>query len=276
MVRLTERRSNMWPDRFDSSPSNGSQHSIILTFHKVQPQFSFGATNFSPKRMEQLCRWLASRQYFFVSLDELHVNRDNKAVTVTFDDGYAHLMDILQLLVETYGLKPTVFIPTEYIGKPNSWDYSSVFRKTYHLDAYQIRELSRLGIQFGSHGHSHTDLTRCDHERLTRELKQSKSILEDILGSKVDCISYPFGNTNRDICRRATEAGYTIGVTMTFPRPDDPFISLGRLPVYGYDTLFSIGQKIEHGPMYPVERMKSRITNYLSGGNSWYRRLTRR
>ncbi|HWR82061.1 MAG TPA: polysaccharide deacetylase family protein [Candidatus Deferrimicrobium sp.] len=195
---------------------------------------------------------------------------------LTFDDGYQHLTDVLPPLIASFHFRPIIFVPTKFIGKTNSWDYSHLLRPTPHLDAPSIRSLSALGVEFGSHSHTHCDLTRCDKAALTSELLRSKAILEDVLGKPVCCISYPFGRYNGRVIQAVAEAGYTRGFTMRFPESSDTALSMGRYAVYGYDSTSSVMRKLSRGPFYNIEKWKARLTNKLSGGTVILDRVVRR
>lgn len=261
----------------ESEPSGRSSgRGVILTFHKVQPSFSFGATNYSPARIERLLTFLQRRGFRFVSLENAIVCGGPTDLAITFDDGYAHLAEVLPNLMDRYGVIPTVFMSTAFIGRDNLWDYSSVFQRVPHLDATAIKDLATLGVEFGAHGHRHLDLTRCNPKDLTDELERPRKLLEDILGGAVQSVSYPFGKVNETIVSEAQSAGYKFGLTMNFPTQTDSPLAAGRLPVYGYDTLFTVRQKVERGVFHRFEQFKSGITNRLSGGTSLWRRINGR
>jgi len=219
---------------------------------------------------------VTARGYRLVSVGESVARAEAKSVAVTFDDGYAHLGDILPGLVDRFGLKPTLFVPTGYLGGHNNWDYSSLFRCTRHLDAAAIRDLSAVGVEFGAHGHRHVDLTRCVERELQDELERPKKMLEDMVGAPVLSLSYPFGRVNGIVMAAAAAAGYRYGLTMRFPKATDSPLMIGRLPVYGFDTMFSFLQKVEDGPFCSLESLKCNITNRLSTGTSLWRRISGR
>ncbi|UCE23527.1 MAG: polysaccharide deacetylase family protein [Candidatus Zixiibacteriota bacterium] len=248
----------------------------ILTFHKLQPQFSFGSTNFSPRRFSRLLADLEQRGFGFHSVDSLIYGGQGDSVAITFDDGYQHLAEHLPGLLEKYHLRPTIFVPTAFIGKPNRWDYSHLFQSTRHLDRSSIQTMAAMGVEFGSHGHSHLALTGLSDAALESELDTSRKILEDICGREVTRISYPYGRTNRRVLDLAAKSGYRHGFTMNFPTPDDPPLALGRLAIYGYDTLFTIHQKIAGGRLYWLEKIKARVTNRLSYGTTLYNRVIKK
>jgi peptidoglycan/xylan/chitin deacetylase (PgdA/CDA1 family) len=246
----------------------------ILAFHKLTSKLSFGATNYSPPRFSRLLAFLQRRGYTFQPLEQVLSEDNPQAIAITFDDGYYHLADVLPLLMDKYRFQPIIFLPTRFLGKPNIWDYSHLFRSTPHLDARRIKGLARLGVEFGSHGHSHVNLCRCDDESLRRELEHSKALLEDIMGRKVNYISYPFGRYNQRVLEAVREAGYTRGFTMSFPEDSDTAFIIGRYAVYGFDACRSVLRKLSgRGLLYNVEKWKAKFTNKLSGGMMLYTKL---
>lgn len=244
----------------------------VLTFHKLLKRPTFGATNYSPRRFGALLSRLKADSYEFSSLDEVR-NSAGKKLVITFDDGYAHLESALPAFIEKYDLKPIVFVPTAYLGKVNTWDYSSLFFTDVHLDREGIKALSQLGVEFGAHGHTHRPLTRLSDKALREELSLSRKILEDITGQPVRLLSYPFGRYDRRITDAAQSCGYSHGFTMTFPEKRDDNLAMGRYPVYFYDTPFSVRQKLAGGRLYRFERLKAAATNRLSCGTGFYYHL---
>ena len=244
----------------------------VLVFHKVMPGISFGVTNYSPTRLRRLLKFLTFLEYRFTPSH----NSPHRCVRVTFDDAYEHLAEHLPPLIEEFGLRPLIFVPTAYIGKDNTWDYSSGISRVPHLSKDQIKALAQAGVEFGSHGHRHVDLTGLSPDALTDDLRASKDILEDILGEKINSLSYPFGRLNQIVTDSVAALGFTRGYTMSFPGEQDTDLSQGRCAVYSYDTPFSVQQKIGSGPLRRVESLKARLTTRLSGGtilwNRWFGR----
>jgi peptidoglycan/xylan/chitin deacetylase (PgdA/CDA1 family) len=247
----------------------------VLAFHKVFPGITFGSTNFPPRRLERLLELLSDSGFSFADPSQPLANGQGPSLLLTFDDGYAHLADVLPPLMQRFKFRPLVCVPTAFIGRSNRWDYSHVLRPFRHLDRGAIRDLARSGVVFGSHGHSHADLTSMDPTRLGFEMLFSRASLEDIVGKRVDAISYPFGRTNEGVHKAASAAGFEHGYTSRFPSPGDPPLAQGRIPVYGYDTPLSVWQKLAGGRFRGVENLKTRATTQLSGGTVWLNRLRR-
>ena len=238
----------------------------VLTFHKITPDFSFGSTNYSPRRFNRLLSFLTEKGIELAPLEKAVSRKGERNVAVTFDDGYGHLARFLPPLMERFRFSPAIFVITGYIGRANNWDYTYYFRTCPHLDRHQIRKLAEQGATFGSHGHLHHDLTVCNPGQLQAELADSKKILEDIIGKEVTALSYPFGRFNRRVVETAREVGYKFAFTMTFPEPVDDTLSLGRIPVYGFDSRLAVFQKVFRGPLYKFEKLKSTFTHRLAAG----------
>lgn len=265
------------PTHRSLSPRPG-QPTAILTFHQLLSGLSFSVTSYSPQRFERLLQDLIKAGFNFAVPGQSELQPEGRGVVISFDDGYQHLYDYLPDLMSRYEFQPIIFVPTAFIGRSNRWDYSHTLRPVRHLSKDAIRSLSKHNVVFGSHGHSHCDLTACTPEKLRGELVESRKTLEDITARAVVSISYPFGRYNQRVLDAAEEAGYDRGYTMRFPTAQDQFLALGRYAIYGFDTGYTVRQKLTGGPLYSLERLTAHFINGLSLGtiilNRW-RRLDR-
>lgn len=84
------------------------------------------------------------------------------------------------------------------------------------MDWSQVREMSRAGIDFGSHGKSHAVLSKLSPADLALELAESRALIERHTGKAVRAIAYPVGgedSVNDQVAAAALNAGYHIGFT---------------------------------------------------------------
>ncbi|HOP06806.1 MAG TPA: polysaccharide deacetylase family protein [candidate division Zixibacteria bacterium] len=241
---------------------------MILTFHRVSHNFTWSATNYRPERIISLLTQLESAGFVFIPLsDEISSKpAGERHLAITFDDGMAELADELPPLIDRFGLKPTVFMPTAFIGRTNRWDYSYRLAPSRHLNRDEISRLADAGVEFGSHGHTHRCFRNLPVDVVADELRQSRTILEEILGKTVDSISYPFGRIDDTLLKLVAEAGYTHGYTMRYPAFDDRPLALGRMAVYSFDNPASVQRKLGSGFGHRIERVIAAFTNRLSGG----------
>ena len=107
------------------------------------------------------------------------------AVCITFDDAYEDFLTAAFPVLEEFGFKSTVYVPTGLAGKmgPNG---------TKILNWDQIRKLSDKQVNLGSHTVSHPEMRGLSEQQLCSELFESKRSLQDLLGKAVTDFSHPF------------------------------------------------------------------------------------
>jgi peptidoglycan/xylan/chitin deacetylase (PgdA/CDA1 family) len=124
-------------------------------------------------------------------------------VSLTFDDGsQAFYQDALPLL-DAKGFKTTQYVPTAGL--------TTTSPDPFLMTRAQLRELADDGHEIGSHTITHSDLAKLDDADLTRELRESKTLLENIAGRPVTGIAYPFGSYEARVIEKAEALGYESG-----------------------------------------------------------------
>ncbi len=130
---------------------------------------------------------------------QMHVVREACGLRpcVTFDDGHRSQWEIAAPVLEETGIAAIFFITTAWIGsEPTAMRWSDLQRLIAH------------GHGVGSHTHTHPLLTTCSDAQLRGELKTSKQLLEQKLGTEVDSISVPGGRVDARVLAACAEAGY--------------------------------------------------------------------
>jgi peptidoglycan/xylan/chitin deacetylase (PgdA/CDA1 family) len=116
-------------------------------------------------------------------------------------------------------------------------DFSNRFE---FLSADEIRRLAESGVEIGSHTVTHPILGTLQPESAKREIADSKSALEQVLGRPVPAFAYPFGATGLDFSPRdealVQESGYALAfaveggfVTRASNRFALPRVVIGRM-----------------------------------------------
>ncbi len=233
-------------------------HGRILALHSLQPKFlDFGAV--SAKTLNQVIDGCRNRGLRIGTIEEAILREDT--VAITFDDGYDDILQMLPLLGE-HRITITVFVPTAFIGKTNSWDSFLLKNKRRHLSEEQIKQLVAAGVEFGSHSHSHCDLSRLKDDAIEEELRKSKNILEALTGREVKYIAYPFGRGDNRVSAIARRLGYQAGIWSS-ARVADVF-NVGRTPLNRFDTQLTINAKLHPGILSGSEYLKSLIISRFS------------
>lgn len=241
----------------------------ILMYHQVadlDEKRCFRYRAVTPAKFEAQMRYLSEGGFQILSLSEgifrLQCSAlPEKAVSITFDDGYANIYTGAYPVLQRYRLCATVFLVGAYVGtqRPFRWVISKepAFAKDaamqygwYSLSYEQIAEMRSVGITFGSHTLSHRPLrnTRSPSE-LSQEIAGSKHLLENRLGFSIPVFSYPYGtnlDTSEEVVAIVKQAGYSAACTTSLGSvaPGDDLWRLKRIPVYQHDSLREFKKKL--------------------------------
>ena len=142
-------------------------------------------------------------------------NDRRPAVAITFDDGYRSLLEIALPILERLGFPATAFVPSGWTGDRNRWDPSPPgARPVEIMDADEVRECARRGVEIESHGHRHVHLTRVSPEEAAADLASSHATLAEILGRAPRYVAYPWGEHSAAVRDAAARAGFVAGFSI--------------------------------------------------------------
>jgi peptidoglycan/xylan/chitin deacetylase (PgdA/CDA1 family) len=155
-------------------------------------------------------------------LRSLRSNSDRLPWLITFDDGGVSYYTAIAERLETRGWRGHCFVTTNQIGRQG------------FLDTAQLRALDARGHVIGSHSASHpTRFSACSYSQMVDEWRQSRAVLEDILGHAVTVASIPGGYFSPEVARSAQEAGITVLFTSEplTAIDADPITLVGRFTI---------------------------------------------
>ena len=102
-------------------------------------------------------------------------------------------------------------------------------RSVHYLSTAQIKEIDKSGlVEIGSHTVFHQRMSKLPEERQLKELKDSKSYLEKLLGKEITVICYPYGDHSALTEQLSKQVGYKYG------------LDFDRVPVEDSSDLFDI------------------------------------
>lgn len=158
--------------------------------------------------------YLSSKGWAATNLDSVISEElsDIDRFAITFDDGYLSVYEHAYPAMVERQMKATIYVVVDSIGGFNEWDRKAGDQSEQMMSAAQIKELSDAGFEIGSHTLTHPHLTELNNSDLDRELVESKSRLEDLIGREVKSFSYPYGNCDDRVIAAAIEAGYSNAV----------------------------------------------------------------
>lgn len=187
---------------------NGTSDNIpILMYHSIK--YEKGNELRIPKeKFAQQMQYLKDAGFHPVSLDELYSyyvfgnELPQKPILITLDDGYLDNYTNAYPVLKDMGFKATIFMITDSIND-----------KSDYLAADQLQEMDKNGIDIECHTVTHRHLGDLSYDEQKKELEDSKTALEKVLGRKVNYIAYPFGSYNQDTLNLVVQLGYKMAVT---------------------------------------------------------------
>ncbi len=230
----------------------------VLMLHSLKPRFP-DVSAIALQQFEQLLNAATKVGLKPAFLDEALADRG--CFAITFDDGYDDLVGILPLVKEQKAAV-TVFLPTAYLGKANEWDNLLLWGRRKHLTPEQVRELAVAGVQFGSHGHTHRDLTSLSDADLRAELLESRRILTALSSREIVSLAFPFGRYNARVSEIARSLGFRIQLTSSARREDNGVY--GRVAINALDNGFTMRAKLRGSLLGGFESLKSAVISSCS------------
>lgn len=213
----------------------------ILYYHAVPDE---DAANFAAQ-MEHLAK---NAELVFADCETLP-ETDKPIVAVSFDDAFESVADNALPVMERLGIPTTIYVPTGWLGKTPGWAAETADDADEKvMDADRLKTILNPLVRLGSHTIDHPRLTQLDPEAQQQQFKASRDFLEDLTGSVVDTIAFPYGDYDRAVAVRAREAGYRQLYTV-FPQAilaDHTGALRGRTSVEANDPLSLFDLKL-HG-----------------------------
>lgn len=250
----------------------------ILMYHSIDETSSVISTapSIFRRQMEHLWR----HGFLVLTLSQVvdHLRRGEsfpeKSITLTFDDGFANTYTTAFPLLQQYGFSATIFPVTGYVGRLNDWPgQPSGIPPLPLLSWAEMQEMSRYGIQFGSHAVAHPLLPEIPLREAEQEIWGSKAEIEDHLQKPVEFFAYPYGRYDprvKDIVRRLFQGACSTHLRQVHMHSDpwaleridvnylaaDPFfklLSTPLLPSYlGFRNIFRSLKERLPGRTFPM------------------------
>ena len=205
-----EANSTVAPDKYQDISDNQIEAAVLMYHHvgslpEKADNIRKGLT-VSKEEFETQLKYLSEKNYKFLTLSELNKVIEKKevpekAVVLTFDDGYDDNFNDAWPIMKKYKAKGTFFIITSKIDKSE------------YMSKDQVKELYSAGNEIGSHSITHPSLEKLKGQALEKELKNSKEDLEILTGGKIVSFCFPAGKYNEETIKALVSNGYKMAVT---------------------------------------------------------------
>ncbi len=221
----------------------------ILCYHRL------GAGNskmvVSPANFEAQLTWLVRNDYRVIRLAELagflagERALPQRAVVITFDDGYESVYRHAFPVLKKLGLPATAFVYTDFLGGGDALTWP------------QLQEMQSSGlVDVQSHSKSHRNLIerrpgeteQSYRSNIDAEMRVPREVLERRLPPlKVRHLAYPFGDANESVIESASRHGIELAATVV--PGGNPFFAqpllLRRTMIFGDTSLDVFKSKVQ-------------------------------
>ncbi|MDR3591382.1 MAG: polysaccharide deacetylase family protein [Negativicutes bacterium] len=150
--------------------------------------------------------------------------RLEKALVITFDDGFADQYTTAFPILIRYGMTAVFFVT---VGEAGNSD---------HMSIDQMTTMAKTGMEFGSHTITHRLLPTLDDGALRDEVFQSRKVLAGMLGRPVTAFAFPGGNLDFRTVQSVRDGGYLLAFSTNVGlcTPNSALYILPRIPVFSY------------------------------------------
>ncbi len=181
----------------EPTPVKHTRLYVLMYHHFVPDGTECNPWTLTVSRFREDLQWLTDNGYTSILPSELAAGMvlPEKAVMITFDDGYSSNYDLAYPLLQEFQVKASISLITSSVEKTLTWD--------------ECREMAQSGlVEFGSHTHfAHNiyskgiqrlpDETQADYEaRIFPDILTSVELIEQNIGTKVHLFAYPYGKTD--------------------------------------------------------------------------------
>jgi peptidoglycan/xylan/chitin deacetylase (PgdA/CDA1 family) len=229
--------------------AEGARQVQLLCYHRFAERAAADPMVVARADFDAQMRYLRDNGYQVVRLADYEAMRarrlpvPERAVVLTFDDGYRSVADIAAPILARYGYPATLFVYPQFIGGGHA------------LSWQQLRELVATGL-FDVHSHalSHTSLVPAVGEtpttygaRIQREVEVAATVLEQQLGQSPRYFAYPYGDVTQPVVELLQASGYALGLTVArggSPVFGSPWL-IRRTMIYGGDDIETFARRLQ-------------------------------
>ena len=191
--------------------SEAAEHGVITAYHHVATDTP-PSTSISPEQFRAHLEYLRDNDYTVMPLDEMLSQLQageaisDRAVAITFDDGYSSIYETAFPMLQEFGFPFTLFLSTGPIDRnqPNYMSWA------------QITEMAEAGVIIANHTVEHPYMLDRDPgesdsdwlERRRSEILAAERSIEEHTGQSHRLLAYPYGEFNAELKAMLAEEGF--------------------------------------------------------------------
>ncbi len=232
----------------------------VLMYHRVWPDLTDDLT-ITPERLRDHWQFLKEDGYHTLSLPEYldiingKSKQPQKAILITFDDGYRNNLEYAYPLLKEFGWQATFFITGNMIDGAGEENEKGVLQK---MTLPELHSLDPAVVQLGIHGYVHEDMSRLTLQENGAVLRNAVKAFDTGGLSYYKVWAYPYGKRpgknstaiKKIMADSGFKAAFRIGNQVSAIPPRDLF-EIKRIDIKGTDDLNKLKIKLIKGKLKP-------------------------
>jgi len=174
----------------------------VLMYHSVSDNGQRDGLTVDLQQLDRHFRYLWLNNYRSLLLSELiecHEQKKplpEKAVLITFDDGFRNNYELAYPLAKKYGLKLNFFLVPAFIRRGS-------YRGEPCLSAAELQEMDPAIVEFGLHSFEHASYDVLKPFDIETDIHSCMSALEEMGIPYQPCLAYPYGAYPRKVLQQS-------------------------------------------------------------------------
>lgn len=231
-------------------------------YHKVSPGIEDNLT-IDPYKLAAQWQWLQQEGYSTLSLPQYidiasgkRQTYPEKAILITFDDGYLNNQLYAYPLLQKLGWQATFFIIADVVEGTREPEHTI---QDVKMTTDQLRMLDPATVQLALHGYRHEHFGHLPVDEIVQVLSTSIAIFDKSGLPYHKALAYPYGarpkgemlmQLKKEMAAMGITAAFRIGNQVSkVPSPD--IYEIKRIDICGTDTLEQFKIKLRKGKLKP-------------------------
>ncbi len=223
----------------------------VLSYHEIANKSETLDSSYAvtPSDFDEQIHWLMSNGYHFVGIDDILKHRKNKkplpnkAVLITFDDGYQSVYANAFPILKKYKIPVVIALVGSWLESKDKVDFDKhTIARSKFLSQEEIKEMVKSGlVEIASHSYTlHGGIEgnpqgsmqpaittrkwlkdknvyedeKSYQQRIRNDLAKNSAFLKQYTGQKPRVMVWPYGHYNKEVRKIAEQLGMPLGLTL--------------------------------------------------------------
>ena len=175
---------------------------VVLQYHHVSDSTP-AVTSIDPDTFKEHLSYLKDNNFNVIDIKQAQEAIEGngelpeKAVVITFDDGYQNVYENAADLLEQYEMPYTVFVNPNLMAK----------HQGHYMGWEELKDLEARGARIANHGQTHAHLIRREPdetkeqwvERMHYDVVSAQEAIDENLGDQEKYFAYPYGEYDNEL-----------------------------------------------------------------------------